>query len=637
MMREFPSTPSILRVGHLFEHFFLPLFTNKTDSEEGNDGEDLHCFEINVSTRVQKYVFATLCASERCVWMQKLFQNLTLSFPAQLSADYTRAGWCFLKECINGTWTSCWLLLQKRTLFYTRGNELVEIDLRKARSVGMQETDDAVLSDRASKQVIVLDKVSRCLHLIMGKVNETVEWQRVLRAAAVNNSRNLADQQLTKDDIPVIVDKCINFVYAHGSMSEGIYRRSGSNSSVTKLLSAFRQDSWSVQLSRQDYTEYDVASVLKRFFRDLPEPLFTLQLHKHFCNAPAIDCSEDDKLSLYRSILEQLKPINYVTVRKLIGHLYSIQQQEEKNLMTVENLASIWGPTLMHSETNESNLWLNQECKALSDLISLFPKLFLVDKKELERENKIREVLEKHHNSYSTKPQKPTWSGDLRVWIYLMSKESGNYENITINPTKTCESVCQELASRVNMQPHLLCLEEVICNESLRRPLHYKERLFDCVLRWSYWDEVDRKNNYLLLTPNNIVREILPLAKFPLTVYNELFYADRKMKSFKNHYFEFSGGTLCFYKDKKSSVKLKEWNIDDIIWYLGFESKRNPCCRWSVTFIDKNEKQNRTKETPFFGYTIAGTNKEEKLKWMAALCVGQYPDLDLLMPVSLLT
>lgn len=44
----------------------------------------------------------------------------------------------------------------------------------------------------------------------------------------------------------------------------------------------------------------------------------------------------------------------------------------------------------------------------------------------------------------------------------------------------------------------------------------------------------------------------------------------------------------------------------------------------------------RTKETPFFGYTIAGTNKEEKLKWVAALCVGRYPDVDLLMPVSLL-
>ncbi len=41
-----------------------------------------------------------------------------------------------LQECINGTWTSCWILLQKRTLVYTRGHELFEVDLRKARHVG---------------------------------------------------------------------------------------------------------------------------------------------------------------------------------------------------------------------------------------------------------------------------------------------------------------------------------------------------------------------------------------------------------------------------------------------------------------------------------------------------------------------
>lgn len=67
-------------------------------------------------------------------------------------------------------------------------------------------------------------------------------------------------------------------------MSEGIYRRCGANSNVTKLLTLFQNDAWAVQLSRQDYTEYDVANVLKRFFRDLPEPVFTAQLHKHLCN-----------------------------------------------------------------------------------------------------------------------------------------------------------------------------------------------------------------------------------------------------------------------------------------------------------------------------------------------------------------
>jgi hypothetical protein len=52
----------------------------------------------------------------------------------------------------------------------------------------------------------------------------------------------------------------------------------------------------------------------------------------------------------YRRVLEQLPPINYLTTRKLIGHLHFIHEQHVKNLMPVENLAAIWGPTLMHVE-----------------------------------------------------------------------------------------------------------------------------------------------------------------------------------------------------------------------------------------------------------------------------------------------
>lgn len=47
----------------------------------------------------------------------------------------------------------------------------------------------------------------------------------------------------------------------------------------------FRQDAWAVQLTRQEFSEYDVASVLKRFFRDLPEPLLTSKLHPLLCEA----------------------------------------------------------------------------------------------------------------------------------------------------------------------------------------------------------------------------------------------------------------------------------------------------------------------------------------------------------------
>lgn len=140
-----------------------------------------------------------------------------------------------------------------------------------------------------------------------------------------------------------------------GCLSEGVYRRNGSCVNATKLLSAFSKDAWAVQLSLQEYSVNDVASVLKRFFRNLPESLFTTELHIHLCNAAKCNCPENEKVILYRSLLERLPDINYVTVRKLLNHLYYIQLQSDENLMNVQNLAAIWGPTLMHIEVYFNN------------------------------------------------------------------------------------------------------------------------------------------------------------------------------------------------------------------------------------------------------------------------------------------
>lgn len=60
-------------------------------------------------------------------------------------------------------------------------------------------------------------------------------------------------------------------------MSEGIYRKSGSEASIQKLLNGFREDAFNVKLTRGEFNEHDVANVLKRFMRGLPEIL----LEKH--------------------------------------------------------------------------------------------------------------------------------------------------------------------------------------------------------------------------------------------------------------------------------------------------------------------------------------------------------------------
>lgn len=603
------------------------------DIKTSNDGEDIHCMEISTLCRDRPHLLGSPGTTERRIWMQKLIESMTLSFPSRLTADYTRTGWCYLKEGIGGEWVAAWLLLQKRVLYHQspkHSSKIHEIDLRKARCIVLQDSEKGCVNTSEPGPMILVDTPDQVLYLQMDNSRETKAWRHTIRAAAVDNGPTLTDQQLTKDDLPTIVDKCINFVYAHGSMSEGIYRRSGGNTSVTKLLAAFQKDAWAVQLTRQEYTEYEVATVLKRFFRELPEPLLTTQLHKHLCNAAGVSCTEEEKISLYRSLLEQLPPVNFVTTRRLMGHLYFIHQQRERNLMPVDNLAAIWGPTLMHVENGVDANWSKRESEVISDLISLYPRLFLVDSEELAREQRMQEVLEKYHNSCQQPPQPQKPSGDIKVWIHINSKDSGTCVSVTVGPQREAGDVCHELCNKMNVFAHELCLLESVLGGALIRPLHHSEKVLDTVLRWGYWDDADCKDNCLILVLNTILRDVAPLAKAPMAPSGELRFADLKSKSFKSYLFEFSQAKLSYYKDKLGSVKLGEWKIEDIVWYIGHEPKRNPQTRWAITFINKNNKPKRSKENPYFGWTLAGTTREEQLKWMAALLIGEFPHCEIL-------
>ena len=101
--------------------------------------------------------------------------------------------------------------------------------------------------------VLVCDFNDRSLYILVGAERESSTWQKHIETIAFNNSNVLRDQQVTHEDVPVIVDKCIKFVYSHGVMTEGIYRKAGSNLNINRLLSQFRSNAWSVQISREDY------------------------------------------------------------------------------------------------------------------------------------------------------------------------------------------------------------------------------------------------------------------------------------------------------------------------------------------------------------------------------------------------
>jgi len=97
-------------------------------------------------------------------------------------------------------------------------------------------------------------------------------------------------EQLNRDnmEIPEILTKCANFIERYGLNTVGVYRLSGSNSAIQKLRTSFDRDASQVVLTEDSNVQdtlNNVTGVLKLYFRELPDSLFTQELYSEFIEA----------------------------------------------------------------------------------------------------------------------------------------------------------------------------------------------------------------------------------------------------------------------------------------------------------------------------------------------------------------
>lgn len=195
-------------------------------------------------------------------------------------------------------------------------------------------------------------------------------------------------------------------------MSEGIYRKAGSSSNIQKLTTALRKDAFSVQITRFEYNEHDVSSALKRFFRELPEPLMG-KLAVSFLSVSEMK-SFNEKIHAYKELLQRLPTVEYQTLKKLLGHLHFIQTQREVNKMKAENLAMVFGPTLMQPNSNDNHYTMDtRDTEVIAELILNYKRLYdltqdeIVSQRDFLKFHKLifKIILEKRAN-YAHGPSK---------------------------------------------------------------------------------------------------------------------------------------------------------------------------------------------------------------------------------------
>ncbi|CAO3681851.1 unnamed protein product [Umbelopsis ramanniana] len=162
------------------------------------------------------------------------------------------------------------------------------------------------------------------------------------RLAEFDNA-NDADE----DYVPSVVKQIIEHLQQNGISQKGIFRKSPSSEELKFVKDELNRG---VKIDLSKYDIHVAASLLKVFFRDLPQAPLSLE----FVNSvgDVADITEESlqhlriKFQTFYGTQTKLKSL----LKYLFSFLHDVSNHSDQNLMTAHNIAVIFSPNLLRSE-----------------------------------------------------------------------------------------------------------------------------------------------------------------------------------------------------------------------------------------------------------------------------------------------
>ncbi|CAH1185275.1 unnamed protein product [Phyllotreta striolata] len=159
-----------------------------------------------------------------------------------------------------------------------------------------------------------------------------------------------------KRNVPFIVTACIREVERRGMAEVGIYRVSGSSSDISKLKKSFETNSYEAEQLLKEVDIHSVTGILKLYLRELPEALFTNELYPELFEAfNQSNGNLKRRTELLKECFLKLPIVNSETIKCILDHLIRIHRHEAENKMSLHNLATVFGPTLLRPGVKAEN------------------------------------------------------------------------------------------------------------------------------------------------------------------------------------------------------------------------------------------------------------------------------------------
>ncbi|XP_023276579.1 active breakpoint cluster region-related protein-like isoform X3 [Seriola lalandi dorsalis] len=146
--------------------------------------------------------------------------------------------------------------------------------------------------------------------------------------------------------VPHVVRCSVEEVERRGMDEVGIYRISGTTGEINMLKAAFNSNLREAVTRLRSAEVNAVSGVLKLYFRELPEPLIPTELFQSL--ATTLDIQDiNSRLVSMLSLLQSCPEANRHTFLYLMHHLQRVSEKQDVNKMSLLNLATVFGPSLL--------------------------------------------------------------------------------------------------------------------------------------------------------------------------------------------------------------------------------------------------------------------------------------------------
>nr|XP_023408424.1 LOW QUALITY PROTEIN: arf-GAP with Rho-GAP domain, ANK repeat and PH domain-containing protein 3 [Loxodonta africana] len=324
------------------------------------------------------------------------------------------------------------------------------------------------------KEHLVLVETGRTLYLQGESRLDFSAWNAAIGGAAGGGGTGLQEQQMSRCDIPIIVDACISFVTQHGLRLEGVYRKGGARARSLRLLAEFRRDARSVKLRPGEHFVEDVTDTLKRFFRELDDPVTSARLLPRWREAAELP-QKNQRLEKYKEVIGCLPRVNRRTLATLIGHLYRVQKCAALNQMCTRNLALLFAPSVFQTDGRGEH-----EVRVLQELIDGYVSVFDIDSDQIAQIDLEVSLIT------TWKDVQLSQAGDLIMEVYIEQQLPDNCVTLKVSPTLTAEELTNQVLEMRGTAAgtDLWMTFEILEHGELERPLHPKERVLEQALQW---------------------------------------------------------------------------------------------------------------------------------------------------------